>query len=151
MKQTVAETLIGAVVIAVAGVFFTFVYTTSGIGSGSDGYRVVAEFQNVEGVSPGTDVRMSGIKVGTVVDQSLDSDTFQALLTLSIDDTIKLPEDSSAKITSEGLLGSKFVALEAGGSQTMLENGDHIIYTQSAIDIWGLIGQAMFNKGGDDK
>jgi len=151
MKQTVAETLIGAVVIAVAGVFFTFVYTTSGIGSGSDGYRVVAEFQNVEGVSPGTDVRMSGIKVGTVVDQSLDSDTFQALLTLSIDDTIKLPEDSSAKITSEGLLGSKFVALEAGGAQTMLENGDHIIYTQSAIDIWGLIGQAMFNKGGDDK
>lgn len=151
MKQTVAETLIGAVVIAVAGVFFTFVYTTSGIGSGSDGYRVVAEFQNVEGVSPGTDVRMSGIKVGTVVDQRLDSDTFQALLTLSIDDTIKLPEDSSAKITSEGLLGSKFVALEAGGSQTMLENGDHIIYTQSAIDIWGLIGQAMFNKGGDDK
>ncbi|QPC44736.1 outer membrane lipid asymmetry maintenance protein MlaD [Kaustia mangrovi] len=151
MKQTVAETLIGAVVIAVAGAFFTFVYTTSGIGSGSDGYRVVAEFQNVEGVSPGTDVRMSGIKVGTVVDQSLDSDTFQALLTLSIDNTIKLPEDSSAKITSEGLLGSKFVALEAGGSQTMLKNGDHIIYTQSAIDIWGLIGQAMFNKGDDDK
>lgn len=151
MKQTATETLIGAIVIAIAIAFFTFVYTTSGIGRGTDGYQVVAEFQNVEGISPGTDVRMSGIKVGTVVDQSLDPKTYQALVTLAIEEAVKLPEDSSAKITSEGLLGAKFVALEAGGSDTMLKSGDHIIYTQSAIDIWGLIGQAMFNRGDDSK
>lgn len=145
MKQNAFETLTGALVIAIAVVFFAFVYTTSGIGRGTGGYRVMAAFTNVEGVGVGSDVRLSGIKVGSVVNQGLDKDTYQAVITLSIDSSVTLPEDTTAKITSEGLLGSKFVALDPGGSETMLKDGDHMLYTQSAIDIWGLIGQAMFN------
>lgn len=151
MKQTTTETLIGAIVI-IAGIgFFTFAYTASGIGRGEDGYRLIVAFQNAEGVHPGTDIRMSGVKIGTVVAQNLDPKSYQAMVTLAIDKTIRLPEDTSAKITSDGLLGEKFIALEAGGAPVMLRDGDHILYSQGAIDLWTLIGRALFDKNGGDK
>ena len=151
MKQTTTETLIGAIVI-IAGIgFFTFAYTASGIGRGEDGYRLIVAFQNAEGVHPGTDIRMSGVKIGTVVAQNLDPKRYQAMVTLAIDKTIRLPEDTSAKITSDGLLGEKFIALEAGGAPVMLRDGDHILYSQGAIDLWTLIGRALFDKSGADK
>ncbi|MEG9884493.1 MAG: outer membrane lipid asymmetry maintenance protein MlaD [Hyphomicrobiales bacterium] len=151
MKQTALETLIGAIVI-IAGVgFFTFAYTVSGIGRGEGGYHLIVAFQNAEGIHPGTDIRMSGIKIGTVIAQNLDPKSYQAIVTLAIDKKIQLPEDTSAKITSEGLLGEKFITLEAGGAPVMLRDGDHILYSQGAIDIWTLIGRAIFNKNGGDK
>ena len=96
----------------------------------------------------GTDIRMAGIKIGTVTAQSLNPDNYQALVTMSISPTVKLTDDTSAKVTSEGLLGSKFIALEAGGSDTQLAEGGVIAYTQGAVDIWSLISQAMFDKSG---
>jgi phospholipid/cholesterol/gamma-HCH transport system substrate-binding protein len=151
MKTNLVETAVGAVVIVIAAAFFIFAYTTSGIGRGSGGYELVAEFDNADGIGIGSDVRMSGVKIGTVTSQELDTMTYQAVLTISIDPTLKLPDDSSAKVTSEGLLGSKFVALEPGGSADMLQNGDRIAYTQGAIDIWSLVSQFMFegNNSGD--
>jgi len=149
MKTNMVETAVGAVVILIAAVFFTFAYTSSGIGKGSGGYRLIAEFDNADGIGVGSDVRMSGVKIGTVTSQALDPTTYQAVLNLSIDRTLTLPNDSSAKVTSEGLLGSKFVALEPGGSPDMLKEGDRIAYTQGAIDIWSLVSQFMFDsKGG---
>ena len=150
MKTNLVETAVGAVVILIAAAFFTFAYTTSGIGKGSGGYELVAEFDNADGIGIGSDVRMSGVKIGTVTSQELDTLTYQAVLTMSIDPSLKLPDDSSAKVTSEGLLGSKFVALEPGGSAEMLQDGDRIAYTQGAIDIWSLVSQFMFegNSGG---
>jgi phospholipid/cholesterol/gamma-HCH transport system substrate-binding protein len=151
MKTNLVETAVGAVVIVIAAAFFIFAYTTSGIGRGSGGYELVAEFDNADGIGIGSDVRMSGVKIGTVTSQELDTMTYQAVLTISIDPTLKLPDDSSAKVTSEGLLGSKFVALEPGGSADMLQDGDRIAYTQGAIDIWSLVSQFMFegNSGGE--
>lgn len=146
MKTNLVETAVGAVVILIAAVFFTFAYTTSGIGKGSGGYRLIAEFDNADGIGIGSDVRMSGVKIGTVTSQELDTTTFQAVLNLSIDRKLKLPDDSSAKVTSEGLLGSKFVALEPGGSEQVLADGDRIAYTQGAIDIWSLVSQFMFDS-----
>jgi phospholipid/cholesterol/gamma-HCH transport system substrate-binding protein len=146
MKTNLVETAVGAVVILIAAVFFTFAYTSSGIGKGSGGYRLVAEFDNADGIGVGSDVRMSGVKIGTVTSQTLDPTTYQAVLNLSIDRTLTLPNDSSAKVTSEGLLGSKFVALEPGGSADMLKEGDRIAYTQGAIDIWSLVSQFMFDN-----
>ena len=146
MKTNLVETAVGAVVILIAVVFFTFAYTSSGIGKGSGGYRLVAEFDNADGIGVGSDVRMSGVKIGTVTSQTLDPTTYQAVLNLSIDRTLTLPNDSSAKVTSEGLLGSKFVALEPGGSEDMLKEGDRIAYTQGAIDIWSLVSQFMFDN-----
>ena len=150
MKTNLVETAVGAVVIVIAAAFFLFAYTTSGIGRGSGGYKLTAEFDNADGIGVGSDVRMSGVKIGTVTSQELDTMTYQAVLTISIDPTLKLPDDSSAKVKSEGLLGSKFVALEPGGSADMLQDGDRIAYTQGAIDIWSLVSQFMFegNSGG---
>jgi phospholipid/cholesterol/gamma-HCH transport system substrate-binding protein len=151
MKTNLVETAVGAVVIVIAAAFFIFAYTTSGIGRGSGGYELVAEFDNADGIGIGSDVRMSGVKIGTVTSQELDTMTYQAVLTISIDPTLKLPDDSSAKVTSEGLLGSKFVALEPGGSADMLQNGDRIAYTQGAIDIWSLVSQYMFESNSGDE
>ena len=146
MKNTTIETLIGAVVVAVAALFFLFAYQTSGKGAVSGGYRLVAEFDNAEGVNVGSDVRMAGIKVGTVVAAVLNPENFQAKITMQVSDFLKLKDDATAKVTSEGLLGSKFVAVEQGGSDTVLADNGVISNTQGAVDIWSLISQAMFDK-----
>ena len=148
MKNSTVETLIGAAVIVIAFGFFIFAYNTSDEVNKAGGYQLTAEFDNIEGVNIGTDIRMAGIKIGTVTAQSLNPENYQALVTMSISPTVKLTDDTSAKVTSEGLLGSKFIALEAGGSDTQLAEGGVIAYTQGAVDIWSLISQAMFDKSG---
>src|SRR5215813_1890887 len=102
MKDSLVETLIGAVVIAVAVLFFFFAYSSTGAGNVS-GYQVSAKFNRVDGVSTGTDVRMSGIKIGTVSAMELDPKSFFAVLHMNIAQNIHIPEDSAVKITSEGL------------------------------------------------
>ncbi len=146
MKNSIVETLIGAAVIGIAAVFFVFAYTTSGAGKGQGGYTLTAEFENVEGINIGSDIRLAGIKVGSVTDQNLNAENFQAVLTMSIDRSVSLPDDSTAKVTSEGLLGAKFIALEPGGSDDKLKDGDQMSYTQSAIDLWGLVNEYLFNS-----
>jgi phospholipid/cholesterol/gamma-HCH transport system substrate-binding protein len=148
MNNSTVETLTGAIVVGVAAVFLLFVYQSSGFGHRASGYHVSAEFDNVEGVSVGTDIRMAGIKIGTVTAQKLNPDNFQAVVTMTIDPAVKLTDDTSAKVTSEGLLGAKFISLEPGGSDTKLAEGGVITYTQGAVDIWSLISQAMFEKSG---
>ena len=147
MKNTTVETAIGALVILIAAGFFAFAYTTSGKSSTTSGYRLTAEFDNVAGVNTGTDVRLAGIKVGTVVSQSLNPDNYLAVLTMAIDPKVKLTDDTTAKVTSEGLLGSNFIALDPGGSETILADGGKITNTQGSVDIWTLISTAMFDRG----
>jgi len=148
MKNDVVETIVGAAVITLAVAFFSFAYNTAGIGAASGGYVINAVFGSADGVSVGTDVRISGIKVGSVTEQKLDPETYQATLVLAISPDIRLPEDSSAKITSEGLLGGNYISLSPGGAENMLVAGGTIEYTQSAVDLMSLIGQAVF---GDKK
>jgi len=149
MSGNLVESLIGAVVLAVAGGFFYMVYTTTDIGAG-DGYPLNAQFDRVGALQLGADVRMAGIKVGTVTNQRLNPQTFQAEVRFTIDPEIKLPEDSSASITSSGLLGESYLKLQPGGSPMNLEPGDSVEFTEDAIDIWSLISQAMFSGGSDD-
>ncbi len=145
MKNNLVETAVGALVIAIAAGFFLYVYNTTDVGRGSGGYQITAEFENIEGISIGSDIRMAGIKIGSVVNQKLDPENFQAIVTMSVASFLKLPEDTTAKITSEGLLGSKFIALDIGGSEVLLKDGDSLSNTQSAIDIWSLINEFMFS------
>jgi len=147
MNNTTVETLIGAAVIAIAAVFFGYAYVAAGAGEGRSGYKLLAEFDNIEGINVGTDVRLAGIKIGTVTDQELNFDSYQAVVTMTVDPKVSLSDDSTAKVTSEGLLGGKFIALEPGGSDTKLKDGDKMTYTQGAIDLWSLISKAMFDKG----
>ena len=150
MENSFVETLIGAVVIAIAGAFLAYGYTVTDVGRVS-GIQLKAEFDRVDGLATGADVRMSGIKIGTVSSQELNRTNYYAVVTMSLTDEIALPIDSSAKITSEGLLGGNYVSLTPGGSDEMLQNGDEIQFTQGSIDLIGLVGQAVFSAQGGDE
>jgi phospholipid/cholesterol/gamma-HCH transport system substrate-binding protein len=148
MQNSIVETLIGAVVIAVAVIFLVFAYTSSGVGPVSGGYNVVARFNRADGVNVGTDVRLSGIKVGTVSKLALDPKSYNAVLTLALQNSVKLPDDSSVRITSDGLLGNQYLSIEPGGSMDMIKPGGQIEYTQGSIDLIGLLGKFAFSPGG---
>jgi phospholipid/cholesterol/gamma-HCH transport system substrate-binding protein len=142
-----AEILTGLAVIAGAIAFLVFALRTAGVGvTSSTGYTLSADFDNIEGVNVGTDVRLAGIKVGSITKQALDPQSYQARVDMRIDPSISLSDDTTAKVASEGLLGAKFVALEPGGSEVKLSDGGIITYTQGAVDIWSLISQAMFDR-----
>lgn len=146
MQNSIVETLIGAAVIAVAVLFLAFAYTSTGSGPVS-GYEVLAKFNRVDGVNIGTDVRLSGIKVGTVSKLNLDSKTYNAVVTIALANNVKLPDDSSVRITSEGLLGSQYLSIEPGSSMTTIMPGGEIENTQGAIDLIGLLGKTVFGTG----
>ncbi len=141
------ETIVGATVIALAVGFFFYASKTAGVGGTvSGGYKVIAEFDNAEGINVGTDVRLAGIKIGTVTAQSLNAENYMARLELTLDPKVSLSDDTAAKVTSEGLLGGKFISMEPGGSETKLAEGSMMTLTQGAVDIWSLISSAMFDK-----
>ncbi len=146
MKGNLFEALIGAVVLAVAAVFLVFAFSATDVGA-VDGYEVTATFDRVDGVNAGADVRMSGIKIGTVTKLELDPQTFLARATLNIASNVKLPSDSSAEITTEGLLGGKYMAIVPGGAEDIIPDGGRIQFTQSSISLEGLIGRFGFGLG----
>ncbi len=148
MQNSIVETLIGAVVIVVAVFFLFFAYSSSGAGPVSGGYDVTARFNRVDGVNVGTDVRLSGIKVGTVSKLSLDPKSYNAVLTIDLENSIKLPDDSSVRITSDGLLGSQYLSIEPGGSMDMIKPGGQIEYTQGSVDLIGLVSKFALSPGG---
>ncbi len=153
MGKNLIETLMGAVVIAVAAIFMMFAYSKADIGAVS-GYTVTAKFDRIDGINVGGDVRLSGIKVGTVISEVLDPETYFAVVTLSIENNIKLPTDTSAACTSSGLLGNKYLNLSPGADDAMIPDGGEIESTQGCIDLFALLGQMIFSqtgKGGSDK
>lgn len=149
LKDNLLEALIGLVVVLMAAGFVGYAWARTGAGEGNDGTVLVARFPNIAGVSLGTDVKVAGVKVGKVVALELDPASYQAVLRLSVDRGLKLPIDSSAAITSEGLLGGNYVALTPGGDTLMLKDGGEIVETSGAPDLMGLIGSVVNRSGGD--
>lgn len=147
-KENIVEALVGLLVVLMAIGFVSFAYDRTQSGSSADGYVLKARFPNVAGVSPGTDVRVAGIKVGTVTGQSLDPASYQALIEFGIDKALKLPIDSSAAVTTEGLLGGTYVALTPGGDPVMLKPGEEITETSGATDLMSLVGSFVNRSGG---
>jgi phospholipid/cholesterol/gamma-HCH transport system substrate-binding protein len=145
MSRNAVETVMGAVVLVVAALFLFFAYTTSQISS-VRGYQVLAKFSSAGGLKDGGDVRISGIKVGSVTDETLDPKTFQAIVHMSIDPAIKLSTDSVAQITSSGLLGDNFIAIEPGNEDETIPPGGAITHTQAAMSLENLIGQVIYNQ-----
>lgn len=144
MRRNVIETVMGAVVLIVAAAFVVFVFTSSGVRT-VEGYTVSAQFDNAAGLTPGTDVRMSGVKIGSVIDQRLDPKTYFAEVVMSIDERIELPTDTSARVIPEGLLGGNYVLLEPGGAAESIPPGGRIRYTQGAVNVVDLLGRFMFS------
>ena len=144
MRSNTFETFIGAIVIilAVSFLFYSFSITDNN----SEGtYQIKATFNRIDGIQIGSDVRLSGIKIGSVAKSSLNQTTYEADLVLVIDDSIYMPDDSSAKITMDGLLGSNYISIEPGGSDIYLTENDYLLYTQGSIDLIGLVGEALFS------
>ena len=150
MKSLLRDNLIEAVVglfgVWLAAWFIVFAGGRTG-GGMRDSIRVTALFPAANGVSVGTDVRIAGLKVGSVAGQRLDPESYQAEVILALDEDVNVPSDSSAAITAEGLLGGTYIALLPGGSPTPLKDGDAIFDTQGSIDMMGLIG-SFINRSG---
>ena len=134
MRRNIIETIMGAVVLLVAIFFVTFVFQSSGVKT-VEGYQVVASFDDASGLAAGTEVRMAGVKIGTVQANELDTETFMAKVTMNIQDGIEMPTDTSARIIPDGLLGGNFIALEPGGDEDVLKNGSVISFTQGSINV----------------
>jgi phospholipid/cholesterol/gamma-HCH transport system substrate-binding protein len=150
MTRNLLETLLGAIVLIVAIVFLGFAYNASQLGDDS-GYELIARFDRVDGLQRGADVRIGGIKIGTVIDQNLDPTTYQAEVRFTIRDDVKLPTDSSVAVASDGLLGGKYLSLVPGGDVDMLAAGDEITLTQSAINLEDLIGRFIFSQSSSEE
>ncbi|MSP81664.1 MAG: outer membrane lipid asymmetry maintenance protein MlaD [Alphaproteobacteria bacterium] len=146
MSRNAIETLMGGVVLVVTGFFLVYAYNRGNVET-VEGYRVTARFTAIDGLRVGDDVKLSGIKIGSVVAHDLDPEYFQAVVTLSIDPNINLPDDSAALIASEGLLGGKYVAIEPGGAEETVPPGGEITMTQPAVNLESLIGKLIYNYG----
>jgi phospholipid/cholesterol/gamma-HCH transport system substrate-binding protein len=143
MKRNPLETVLGAVVLVIAGMFLAFAYTTADI-QAITGYSVSANFIKVGGLETGSDVRVSGIRVGTVTGQALNPQTFQATVTMSISGEVKLPQDSEAAIVSDGLLGGKYVNVIPGRAAQTLADGGLIPKTRDFQSVEDLVGEIIF-------
>jgi len=146
--ENVAETLVGALVLATAIGFVVYTAQGTDVSVGSGEYAVSANFRKADGLTIGGDVRISGVKVGTVTSLTLDTKTYNAKVGFSIRDDVEIPTDSSARIASEGLLGGSYVSIEPGADDLMLADGGTLTYTQGSIDILDLVGKAISGGGG---
>ena len=145
MKTNLLEIIMGAVVLIVCAVFIVLAYSSSQWRT-VDGYEVIAKFSRIDGLVKGSDVRLSGVRVGTVTDISLDPRTYLAIVHITLAPDVLLPTDSSAEITSESLLGGKFLALVPGGEEATIPANGEILHTQASVNLEALIGQFMFNS-----
>ena len=152
-RRGIGEILTGAVVLLAAAAFLVYAVAHSGR-STTSGYTLYAKFDHIDGLGVGSDVRIAGVKVGTVNEERIDPQSFQAVVSLSVRDDIKVPKDSAAIITSESLLGGKYLSLQPGGDETMLQPGQTITITQGSISLEDLLGKFIFSmtntqKGGE--
>lgn len=149
MAENTTEVVVGGIVLAAAICFGIYAAQISGIASGGDSYTLNASFRSLEGVSVGTDVRLAGVKIGTVTSVELNTQTFRADTIVSVDQNIEIPDDSAIVISSEGLLGGNFVEIMPGGSPFNLEEDAEITDTQGAVSLISLL--LKFVSGGDTK
>ena len=143
-----SEVVVGAAVIAAAVGFLLYASQFGGpTRAASDDYTLMASFRSVEGITVGTDVRMAGVKVGTVTGLDLNPETFRADTELTINGELSLPEDTAVAIATEGLLGGSFIELVPGGSPFDLEPGSEIIDTQSSVNLITLLLRFVTGDG----
>lgn len=144
MASNAAETLIGAAVLVLAGGFIVYGAQNANVGSvGSGYYDVKAGFRKASGISSGADVRVSGVKVGSVSGLELDTESYRAIASLSICEDVQLPDDSVVTITSDGLLGGSYIAIDPGASDFFTEPGGELTNTQGSVDLIEMLSKAV--------
>ncbi|MGR3717027.1 MAG: outer membrane lipid asymmetry maintenance protein MlaD [Thermohalobaculum sp.] len=149
-RHNPAELVTGTLVLLVAGGFLAYAIANTGRHIAADGYPLHAQFDHVDGLAPGAEVRIAGVKVGTITGISLDPKTYEADVRFTVRHGIALSTDSSATVATDGLLGGKFLALATGGEDDTLKPGGQITITQGSLNLEALIGKYIFGgaKGG---
>lgn len=148
MSKRVVETLVGAGMLLFGVAFVAFAFRGSSPDA-DNGYRVVAVFNDASGLVPGTDIRIAGVKIGSVVDKQFDAEAFEAIVTFVVDDRIKLPIDSEALIEPDGLLGGSFVLVKPGSEPSHIPPGGRFTATRGAVNVIDIIGEYIFDGTGD--
>ncbi len=150
MNRNVIETVLGAVVLFAAAVFLSFAYNSADLGKKA-GYNVRADFERIDGLKPGGDVRLNGVMIGSILTISLDKQNYRATVNFSVDEKIKLPRDTIAMIASESLLGGKYLSLELGVDEENIatDGTGKLTRTTPPMRLDDLIGHLIFKE--DDK
>ncbi|MFT8972492.1 outer membrane lipid asymmetry maintenance protein MlaD [Zymomonas mobilis] len=148
LREYSAEALTGLFIVLATIGFAYYAWNKTGGGVTAHAVHVKALFPNAGGINSGTEVRVAGVKIGSVLDEQLDPQSYQVMVNLALDPNIPLPLDSSAAITSDGLMSSSYIALIPGGSDKHLKEGDTIIDTQGSVNLMGLIGHYLNNSSG---
>lgn len=143
MAENTTEVIVGGLVLAAALGFVAYAGQVSGYASGGDSYELRASFRSAEGVGVGTDVRLAGVKVGTVTELDLNPQTFFADAVFSLNEQIQVPEDSTVLISQEGLLGGNYVEIQPGGSDLNIEPGGEFYDTQGSVSLITLLLRAF--------
>ena len=150
MTHNTTEVLVGGAVLAAAIAFAVYAGQTTGLSGGGQGYQLAASFRSLEGVTVGTDVRLAGVKIGTVTDVELNPETYRADTMFSVSEGIEIPDDSAVVVSSEGLLGGNFVEIMPGGSMFYFDPGDEVEDTQGAVSLISLLLKFVSGSGDDD-
>jgi phospholipid/cholesterol/gamma-HCH transport system substrate-binding protein len=143
MGRTFVETIMGLVVVLVAMIFLIFAWKQADLGA-IEGYRLKANFPSIGGLPNGSDVRVNGIKIGSVLSQHIDPVTFEAIVEMSISPQIHLPSDTIASIDSDGLMGGKFVKIEPGHQSDRIDQNGIITHTKGTQSLEELVGKIIF-------
>ena len=152
MKRSTIDIWVGIFVAAgFAGLLFLALRVGNLTFSTSQTYQLEAKFANIGGLKKRAAIKSAGVVVGRVSEISFDNESYEAIVTLNIDSQFKFPRDTSAKILTSGLLGEQYIGLEAGGDDKMLNAGDRMRLTQSAVVLENLISQFLFNKAAEGK
>ncbi len=151
MKQDYLESLTGIFILIIAGLFIFFMYQKSGYEVFVEGIPYRAQFDRVDGLKKGSQVKIAGVIVGEVASISMEPKTYMARVVFHIKKDIYLPDDSSAEITSDGLMGEKYLSVVPGGSEKFLSPNGSVRYTQSSVSLESMIGQLIFSQKKDPK
>jgi phospholipid/cholesterol/gamma-HCH transport system substrate-binding protein len=151
MQRNAIEPILGALVLVAAVAFLVFAYNKAGQRD-VNGYPLKANFSAVDGLQLGSDVRIGGVKVGEVTHIGIDPETYLAQVQLTVEHELKIPVDSVASVSTDGLLGGKFLGLLPGSSDTMLKPGGRIAQTQASVSLESMLGQFIYSsQGSSDK
>ena len=148
MKEKSIETFVGLIVIVITISFFSYAYSKVNTKSSDKGYSLYVQFEDIEGLSEGSDVKLSGIKIGTVNRIHLENSTYYAKVELTIYSDIQIPKDSRAIVATSGIMGGKYIRITPGSSEKMLANSGKIVFSQSAINLEDLVSKIVYSLTG---
>lgn len=152
MREGTFETLVGAAVAFVTGLFLWYMMAVSNQGSSNERYYLTARFNNIGGISTGSDVRLAGVKVGVVHSIKADFDRAEAVVMLAVDKNLTLVDDADARVTTDGLLGNAYISIEQGGGfdEISKDGSGEIIYTRGSVDLLTLAAELMSGSDSSD-